>query len=180
MLAAQRDHYLPLRVIKEHLDAIDRGLQLPAASGGGPRVPHIVVDASASPDSFGDDGRRLRLSRAELLEGAEVDEDLLGQLEDFGLVVPRGGRAPYDADDLVVTRMAGRLAAFGLQPRHLRPFKAAADREVGLVEQLVVPLRRQRSADARARADEVSREVAALSVGLHAALVRASLHRSPG
>ena len=67
------------------------------------------------------------------------------------------------------------MAAFGLEPRHLRAFRTAADREVGLVEQVVAPLLRQRSPEARARAEEVAREMAALSLRLHTALVRARL-----
>ena len=64
---------------------------------------------------------------------------------------------------------------FGIEARHLRPFKAAADREIGLVEQVVTPLVRQRNPEARARAEEVARELAALSVKLHSTLVRAGL-----
>jgi DNA-binding transcriptional MerR regulator len=182
VLSAQRDHYLPLRVIKDHLDALDRGLEPPPMPGGGPRVPRAVTDGDGypSPESFGRDRTELRLSRAELLEAAEIDEPLLAQLEEYGLVVPRRGGAPYDADAVVVAKTAGELAAFGLEPRHLRPFKGAADREVGLVEQLVVPLLRQRNPEARARAEEVVREVAALSVRLHAALVKSGLHRGLG
>jgi hypothetical protein len=67
------------------------------------------------------------------------------------------------------------LARFGIEARHLRAFKAAADREIGLVEQVIAPLVRQRNPDARARADEVARELAALSVRLHATLVKAGL-----
>jgi len=67
------------------------------------------------------------------------------------------------------------MSRFGNEARHLRSFKAAADREVGLVEQVVTPLVRQRNPEARARAEEVARELAALSVRLHAALVKAGL-----
>jgi hypothetical protein len=74
-----------------------------------------------------------------------------------------------------VARTVRSLTDFGLEPRHLRSFRAAADREVGLLAQIVAPLARQRDPDARERADEVVRELAALTVRLHALLVKAGL-----
>lgn len=177
VLAAQRDRYLPLRVIKEHLDAMDRGLEPPEVPGAAPRVPMAVVaaDGLPTPDAFARDGSELRLSRAELTEAARIDEALLGKLETFGLVATRPGSSHYDGDALVVATTVGEMARFGLEPRHLRAFRAAADREVGLIEQVVAPLQQQRNPEARARSEEVVRELAALSVRLHAALIRAGL-----
>lgn len=177
VLSAQRDRYLPLRVIKEHLDALDRGLEPPQTPGGTPRVPLAVVGDGGlpSPSAFGRDGSDLRLSRAELVEAAGIDEERLAQLESYGLVAPRAASSHYDGDALVVAKAAAELAAFGLGPRHLRAFKAAADREVGLVEQVVAPLQNQRNPEARARAEEAVRDLAAMSVRLHAALVKSAL-----
>jgi DNA-binding transcriptional MerR regulator len=176
VLSAQRDHYLPLRVIKEHLEAIDRGLEPPALPTAGPRVPHAVTDGDGLPkaESFARDASELRLSRAELESAAGVDSDLLDALEGYGLVVRRYGEH-YDGDALVIAKAAGELAAFGIEPRHLRLFKTAAEREIGLVEQVISPMLRQRNPEARARAEEAARELAALSVRLHAALVKAGL-----
>jgi DNA-binding transcriptional MerR regulator len=177
VLTSQREHYLPLKVIKEHLDAIDRGLEPPRTADPGPQVPHVVLagDGFPSPESFAPDTSELRLSRAELLATAGIEEALLEQLETFALVRPRPGAAPYDGDALVVAKTAGELAAFGLEPRHLRAFKNAADREVGLVEQVVAPMQRSRDAGAKARAEEAVRQIAALSVRLHATLVKTGL-----
>jgi len=86
----------------------------------------------------------------------------------------------YDGDALVIAKTVAEMSRFGLEPRHLRAFRAAADREVGLVEQVVSPLVRQRNPEARGRADEVARELAALSVKLHATLVRAGLRPGLG
>lgn len=176
VLTSQREHYLPLKVIKEHLDAIDRGLE-PPELGSGPKVPRMVLagDGLPSADAFGPDASELRLSRAELLEGAEIDDDLLTQLEQFGLVKPRQGTQYYDGDAMVVAKTAGELASFGVEPRHLRAFKTAADREVGLVEQVVSPMRRARDGAARARAEDTISQLAALSVRLHATLVKSGL-----
>jgi DNA-binding transcriptional MerR regulator len=179
ILLMQRDHYLPHKVIGEHLDAIDRGLEPPAIEGVVPTVPKVALSADGlpSPESF----RRtsdLRLSRRELVKVAEISEDLLEQLEQFGLISARTGTGHFDSDDLVVARTARELADFGFEPRHLRAFKTAADREVGLVQQVVEPISRGRDAAARARADEATAEIAALSVRLHATLVKAGLDRA--
>jgi DNA-binding transcriptional MerR regulator len=178
VLTAQRDHYLPLRVIREHLDAMDRGLQPPSPLGR-PGVPMSVVpDDAPPPEAFRREATDLRLSRVELAEAAGTDPDLVDRLDEYGLIVARAGH--YDADALAVAQAARELAAFGLEPRHLRSFRTAADREVGLVEQVVTPLLRQRSDDARDRAAEAARELAAVAVRLHTALVRAGVRRALG
>ncbi|MBO0846115.1 MAG: MerR family transcriptional regulator [Nocardioides sp.] len=176
ILRMQRDHYLPLRVIGEHLDAIDRGLEPPPIEPVVPTVPTVALAADGLP-SAGSFSRRdsLRLSRKELLKIAEVSDDLLTQLEQFGLITPRVGTGHYDTDALVIATTARELAEFGLEPRHLRAYKTAADREVGLVEQVVAPQKRGRDTAARARAEETVSEIAALSVRLHATLVKAGL-----
>lgn len=177
VLTAQRDHYLPLRVIKDHLEALDRGLEPAAHPSTGPRVPMTLVSSEGlpGPEAFGKDATDIRLSRRELLETAELDEASLVQLEQYGLVSTRTGGTHYDGTSLSIARTVAEMSRFGIEPRHLRAFKAAADREVGLVEQVVTPLVRQRGPEARARAEEVARELAALSVRLHAALVKAGL-----
>ena len=177
VLSAQRDHYLPLRVIKEHLDAIDRGLEPPALGGSGPKVPRALVAAEGlpGPDAFLPEVSEIRLSKRELLDAAGLQPEQLEQLEQYGLLGPRSGGSHYDGNALVVAKTVAEMARFGIEARHLRPFKAAAEREIGLVEQVVTPLVRQRNPEARARADEVARELAALSVKLHATLVRAGL-----
>lgn len=176
VLAAQRDHYLPLRVIKEHLDALDRGLQPPAGAGG-PRVPHGLVAAEGlpGPETFQREPSELRLSRAELLEAAGLEEAALSRLEDFGLLAPRPGSSHYDGDALLIAKTVADMARYGIEARHLRSFRAAADREVGLIEQVVTPMVRQRHPEGRARAEETARELAALSVTLHATLVKTGL-----
>jgi DNA-binding transcriptional MerR regulator len=167
VLSVQRDHYMPLRVIREHLDALDRGEE-PPVTGAKPGAPRLV----------GDSGLDARLTRGQLCEAAGIDDTLLVELESHGLVLPRSGSRAYDADDVVVARTAGELASFGIEPRHLRAFRATAEREAGLVEQVVSPLRRQRGTEAAGRAEEVGREVAGLCVRLHAALVKAAVERN--
>ncbi|MFD9948380.1 MerR family transcriptional regulator [Nonomuraea sp. NPDC059023] len=149
ILREQRDHYLPLRVIKDKM----------AESFG---RPHAVQETS-----------EVRLSRAELLEAAGLSEETLTELEDYGLLAPVARR--YDEDALQVARSVGALARFGLHARHLRAVKAAAEREAGLVEQTVAPILKRRRPGAIGEADEVGRELSALLLDLHAALLRAGV-----
>jgi len=176
VLIAQRERYLPLKVIKSHLDAIERGLE-PGEGEDGPRVPSAVLERAeeVSAEAFAEPAADLRLSREELVAAAQIDERLLTQLEGYGLVRQRPGAEHYDGDAVIVAMAAQEMAAFGLEARHLRAFKTAADRELGLCEQVVAPLRRQRDEAARARAHEVSAQLAAAAVRLHAALVKTGL-----
>jgi DNA-binding transcriptional MerR regulator len=183
VLAAQRDQYLPLRVIKEHLDAIDRGLEPSDVPGGRPRVPRAALTAAdpeggPTPRSFAGEPTELRLSHKELAEAAGIEAALVEQVEGYGLIAARsgpGGTSYFDADALAVVQVIAAMSAYGLEPRHLRTFRTAADREASLVEQVVAPLLRGRSPEARARAEEVAREMGALSVRLHTALVRSAM-----
>lgn len=175
IIRAQREHYLPLKVIKEHLDAMDRGLEPPALTGG-PTVPPSALGDPGLNEMLRGDRTDVRVSRKELLKTAEIDEAFLDQLENFGLVQHRpGSRQYYDGDAVGIAKAAAQLASFGIEPRHLRAFKTAADREVGLVEQVVQPIRRSREDGAEGRAAQAVDEIAALSLRLHATLVRSGL-----
>ena len=174
VLSVQRDHYLPLRVIREHLEALDRGLDPQPLPGGPPRGPRLVETTPTAPERFGP-GPQLRMTRGELMAAAKADADLLAALESYGLVTAHRGSMGYDEEALAIARAAAQLAGFGIEPRHLRAFRSAADREAGLVEQVAAPLRRQRGPEAAARAEEITCEVAALCVQLHAALVKSAL-----
>jgi DNA-binding transcriptional MerR regulator len=165
VLSAQRDHYLPLKVIKEQLDAAD--------DDGVRARPLVVVEGLPTADDFATPDRA-PLSRDELLAEAGLDADLLAELEQFGLIRPTAAGS-YDSDAVAVAATVRAMTAFGIEPRHLRAFRASADREVGLLAQIVAPLYRQRDPGAKARADEMGRELAALSVALHTLLVKAGL-----
>jgi DNA-binding transcriptional MerR regulator len=175
VLLAQRDHYLPLKVIKDNLDAIDRGLE-PAPVGGvaRPNVSLATVDGQMAPSAFGE-VIEMRLSREELLKNSGLSEAHLVELEGYGLIAPRGRH--YDGDALAIAKAVTEMGGFGIEARHLRSFKSAADREIGLIEQVITPLTRQKSPESKARAEEVQKEIASLSIRLHAALVRGGLNR---
>ena len=94
-----------------------------------------------------------------------------------GLISP-GPSGFYDEDAVTVATMVRDMAGFGLEVRHLRAFKAAADREAVLVAQIAAPVAKGRDAGARDRAEELVRELAALSVTLHSCLVKAAVRDS--
>lgn len=173
ILAAQRQ-FLPLKVIREHLEAIERGLEPPSIGGLNPRVP-MGEDGTPRADSYRAEPHDVRVSRLELIKSANITSEFLDQLEEFGLVKMRAGARHYDSDAVAIATAAAELAQFGVEPRHLRAFRTAADREVGLVEQVVVPIRRSREEGAEGRAAQAMDEVAALSVRLHSTLVRVGL-----
>lgn len=176
VLSAQRDHYLPLKVIKEQLDAADRGeaeQQLPR-----PSLMSVPQDGLPVAENFVD-GPLRRLTQEELLAQAGIDAATLRELEQYGLVRP-GAAGFYDSESAQVARIAKALAGYGIEPRHLRAFRASADREVGLLEQIVTPMFRHQDNESRRRANEAMRELAALSVGLHTLLVKAGLRRISG
>jgi DNA-binding transcriptional MerR regulator len=171
VLAAQRDHYLPLKVIREQLDAAD--------STPPPRAL-VAVPGLPTPDEF-DNGvdADVRYTHAELLAETGADADLVAELEQYGLIRP-DETGCYDSGAAVVTSTARAMTDFGIEPRHLRAFRASADREVGLLAQIVAPLDRNRDPATRARADRMRRELAALSVTMHTQLVKAGLRAAAG
>jgi DNA-binding transcriptional MerR regulator len=174
VLLAQRDQYLPLRVIKENLDALDRGL-VPATTIGGVATPRLASN-NGELANFANDEQDLRLTRNELISSTQISDEQLTEIESYGLITIRGRH--YDADALAIAKTIVSISAFGIGARHLRAFKTAADREIGLVEQITTPIRSQKGSEAKAKADEVEKEIASLSIKLHASLVRAGLHRS--
>jgi DNA-binding transcriptional MerR regulator len=179
VLAQQRDHYLPLRVIKDQLDSMDRGV-VPPAAGGLPRVPHLTIaDNAPTAEHFRPAAPTMRLSREELLNSTGLTADQLRELEQFGLIHAKAG-GHFDDDALAIGQVVAEMARYGLEGRHLRAFRTAAEREVGLFGQVVGPMAKQRGPEARARAEETVRELAALSVRLHAALVQIGLRDVAG
>jgi hypothetical protein len=137
---------LPLRVIKDRLDAVD------GAVGGAGEVPPVAM------------------TRSELLAAAGAAEAMLAELEDYGLV--RRARV-YGTQALSVVREAVLLAEYGIQPRHLRAVKASADREASLVEQAVAPMTKQKGS--REPALRAARDIAGRIARLHATLVEDGL-----
>jgi DNA-binding transcriptional MerR regulator len=179
ILTAQRDHFWPLKVIAAALDAMDRGLTPEHTDSGMPRpsVPSPVADPEVPTAAALTTAGSLRLTRAELASSSGLDADTIDALENYGLLHPDATGHFGDAA-LTVAHTAAELAAYGLEPRHLRPFRTAADREIGLVQQVVTPHRSPSAKGARgaAKADPTG-DVLRLCIALHTALVRDGLQR---
>jgi DNA-binding transcriptional MerR regulator len=167
VLTAQRDQYLPLRVIREQLDNL-RHEEVPQR----PALVAVGAEKAADPADT-------RVPRDDLIRRTGVTEEMLAELEKAGLVT---ARPPgwYDGDAVIIVAAVVGLIRHGLELRHLRAFRTGADREVGLFTQLLAPLVRQHDPAARARAAETARELQALSQRLHAALVRTGLRGELG
>ncbi len=180
ILTAQRDRFWPLKVIREALDAMDRGLQPEdVAPASRPAVPAPVGDPSLPGAAELRAGRPLRMTATEVREGAGLDEEAFTALETFGLIrADQDGH--FDEQALVVARESAALASFGIEPRHLRLFRMAADREVGLIDQVLGPMRhRGKAAPRQAASQDAETEILAHGLALHVSLVRSAL-RSRG
>ncbi|AWW40707.1 MerR family transcriptional regulator [Streptomyces cadmiisoli] len=167
VLRMQRDHYLPLKVIREHLDAVERGEDVRLPTLGRQR------DGEAGPEPV-EKPASARIARAQLLADAGIGDQELVEWESYGLITPLSDGV-YDAETVTVASLIAELGRFGIEPRHLRVMKAAADREAGLVEQVVAPLMRHRNPQTRTHAQARAQELAGLTVKLHAALVQTAL-----
>jgi DNA-binding transcriptional MerR regulator len=132
ILRLQRDEFLPLRVIRQELAS-------PAAKERRRKRAVGLTEAEEEVDL------------AELCERAGIDAGLARELEDYGLLTPRteGGEKRYAESDADIALACGGLARYGIAPRHLRAFRTSADREAGLLEQLVGPALRARNPERR-------------------------------
>jgi DNA-binding transcriptional MerR regulator len=173
ILTAQRDQYLPLKVIKAQLDAQPDG-ELPQTGSayGQPRL--VPVDAQSGEGSAAVAPTQIRLSREDLLARSGVDDDLLTALVKAG-VITTGPGGFFDEHSVVIVQCARALAEYGVEPRHLRAFRSAADRQSDLIAQIAGPVVKAGKAGARDRADDLAREVAALAITLHTSLIKSAV-----
>ena len=176
VLTAQRDQYLPLKVIKAQLDAQTDG-ELPQ-TGSAYGVPRLVpVDATFDDGAAGLSGvapTQVRLRREDLLARSGIDEPLLNELIKAGVIKP-GTAGFFDEHSVVIAQCARALTEYGVEPRHLRAFRSAADRQSDLIAQIAGPVVKAGKAGARDRADDLAREVAALAITLHTSLIKSAV-----
>jgi DNA-binding transcriptional MerR regulator len=182
ILTAQRDQYLPLKVIKSALDAQPDG-ELPH-TGSAYGVPRLVT-VSGDTENFADFAdpqagisavprTQVRLSREDLLARSGVDDGLLTALVKAG-VITTGPAGFFDEHSVTIAQCARALAEYGVEPRHLRAFRSAADRQSDLIAQIAGPVVKAGKAGARDRADDLAREVAALAITLHTSLIKSAV-----
>jgi DNA-binding transcriptional MerR regulator len=160
VLAMQRDNYLPLKVIKGYLAALDAG-ENPTLPGGREGQTSMLPA-----------GRRFH--RDELLREAGATPELLQEAISASLVTPA---EVYGEETLTVLRALVELSRTGIGPRHLRGFRAAAEREIGLIETALVPLARRKDVTAGPQTAELAREIAGQLDVVRGSIIRAALTR---
>ncbi|MFN2489011.1 MAG: MerR family transcriptional regulator [Actinomycetota bacterium] len=171
ILALQRDHFLPLKVIRQRLAELE--------GNGGPADPATAraateADEDAAADGAADERPNIQLTLAELIAAAGVSEGQVRGLEDYGLLRHREDDS-YDSQDVQIARAAGGLFDFGIEPRHMRMFRQAAEREAALIEQIVAPVARKRDPEARRQAAESARRLVELARRMREGLLRSTL-----
>lgn len=165
-------NFWPLSHIRQVLDEMDRGHVPDTELGEATRVPRLRLadDGLPTAETFAEPASRLRLTRIELIESSGLAESELGDAEDFGLIRRRPRQTYYDGDDLQVAALLAELGELGLEPRHLRAFVAAADREADLADQVATPRSREGET-----IDPAVARLGSLFVRLHTVLVRRRL-----
>jgi DNA-binding transcriptional MerR regulator len=196
ILREQREHFLPLKVIKDRLDAnggaagvVSTGPST-SMSGLGTSQGEVTLDSggdvagstvvAAAAWRAGATG--VSMTRDELASASGLSVEELVELETFGLLSPQtlGGSTYYDEQGLTVANLAAAFRRYGVGARHLRMYKNSVEREAGLVEQVIMPLLKQRNPEARRRAMDAVDELCRLGEGLRGALLRSSLREHTG
>ena len=160
VLTMQRDHYMPLKVIRTQLEDYDAG-----------RTERLAPPAPLSGAALGAERRR---TRADLLRESGATAAMLSDAVSYS-ILPAADT--YTDDHVVRLRALAELARFGIEPRHLRGFRAVADREVGLIDSALEPMRRRKEPGAQARVAETAKEIAARLEQIRTALIRDALDR---
>jgi DNA-binding transcriptional MerR regulator len=165
ILRLQRDEFLPLRVIRQ---------ELASPSGAGKERRRRRAVGLADPDD--------ELDFGELCERAAISSELARELEEYGLLQPRrvGSEKLYPAGDVDVAVACAKLSRFGISGRHLRTFRTAADREAGLLQQLVAPSLRSRNPERREAAVQQLQTLAELAQELSQLLFWRDLRQLAG
>jgi DNA-binding transcriptional MerR regulator len=220
ILHEQKEHFLPLKVIKDRLDSgetlEDNGAEPGVVSGGGEgddtgpgaagsersgRGREAMTGSGAAPDGGSPPAERVPIwmvrtppgvdrererpsthhdetfSFEEVAANAGLTVEELREVERFGLVIGRvvGGNTFYDAHAVAAARTAGGFLQYGVEPRHLRLYRNAADREAGLIEQVIMPWVKQRNPQSRAQAHVTLEALARLGGELREAMLRQTL-----
>jgi DNA-binding transcriptional MerR regulator len=198
ILRQQRENYLPLKVIRQRIAAGDWSLEEPAApapapAADGPQPALVAVPPVADPapperapvrpvEALDTGMTGVSMTVEELSAATGLDGDTIAELTRYGLIAGRqvGSAVLYDDEALVVARLAASFQSHGVEPRHLRMYKMAADREAGFLEQLASPMVRQRDPAARRQAFELVGDLCSLGDQMRASLLRRSLRDQLG
>lgn len=154
ILELQRDQYLPLKVIRQYLDDLDTGKT--------PKLPN-----SSEPKSLRvKQGKKF--TELELIAETAISPALIADAREVGLI----SAEPFSAADVAVARSVVQLQRFGIAPRHLRGLKAAADREIGIIEGVVAPILAKNETGSRSRAAHFAEEIESQFASIRAEIIR--------
>jgi len=174
VLRMQRDHFLPLRVIKEHIDALNRGLQPALVGDVTPKAPRALVSTQTL--ELSNQLPSVRLNRLELMADTGADAEFIDQMVDYGLIKP-DSQGYFSVSASSVVNLASTLRGFGLEPRHLKTVLSSASREVDLFAPIVKSAASSKSVNASAQAQELTLQLANAITALHGLLVREVIER---
>lgn len=161
ILTTQRDNYLPLKVIREQLEAMD--------SGTVSVVPEVPAETFIPQPSS-------RLSDAQVAEQAKCDPAVVAKCINAGLIAPDNSGL-FTADDVRIVAAAQSLSEFGVDTRHLKGVRQAAVRQADIIAKVTDPVAKSGKAGAQQEAEELGQQMISLVVSLHAALVKNELRR---
>jgi DNA-binding transcriptional MerR regulator len=174
ILRLQRDEFLPLRVIRQELAAGRTENETPSGTAAPP--PEVARPGAALRRlTFSIRDRGALYSLEDVVEETGAEPSLVRELEDFGIVQGevRGGTRYYEETEREIVRAVAELARYGVGGRNLRVFKTSADRESGLLQQILAPSLRSRNPERRKEAIEALENLAAVASHLkHLLLVR--------
>lgn len=169
ILRMQRDHFLPLKVIRDHIDAMDRGLEPPSVDDTAPKPPRALESTDAINAS--DTVSAVRLTAYEIASSANVAEAYIAELLEYGLITT-DSQGYFDGLALHIVNICHALAGFGLQPRHLKTVLSSATREVDLFTPIVKSATSGKKPASNVQAKELEMQLATSVIRLHELLVR--------
>ncbi len=158
-LTLQRDQYLPLKVIRSYLEDLDDGKN-PILPNGSPTTGAIRIPAK-------------RVSQIDLIAETGIGDSLLAQAQEVLLI----GEGPFDLSEVEIARSIVQLQRFGISPRHLKGAKAAAIREIGIIEGVVAPVLGKKDTASRAKAAQFAFEMETLFASIRSNLIRGAISK---
>ncbi len=180
-LTMQRDHFLPLRVIREHLDKIDQGWEPPVVPENAPRVPLDESSAHVIPaPELTDSGVSVTMSVTDLAEQAGITVSEAVNLRKMKLIAPISGTEDYRMDALEIARGIADLAQYGIQARHVAQVRNAADRQVELITNVLGPKVGVVGAEISDEVRQQAQDIATHLLRLQSMLIRSALASTLG
>ena len=176
ILEQQRDHFLPLKVIKERIDREELG-EVVATMGSGGENGGSGAQGAGRPNPLDSGAASVSMTFDELASASGLSPSKVLELQQFGLIKPLDDTAlsQYGVEAAIVARVAAGFLAHGVEPRHLRAYKSAAEREAGLLEQRIMPMVMQRTAQSKKQSQDMLAELINLGSDLRLSLLRCAL-----